>query len=93
MTFSMSVFDRDLQNSPVQQMNQLSVALSAVEQEIQMLQDRLEALERERQRQDILIALQDQYIEVLEKGLALETPMYRTEDSYRESRSATQVVQ
>ncbi|KAK1471257.1 hypothetical protein CABS01_16410 [Colletotrichum abscissum] len=88
----MSVSDRDLPNSPAQQMNQLSVALSAVEQEIKMLQDRLEALERERQRRDILIALQDQYIEVLEKGLALETPMYRTEDSYRESHSATQIV-
>ncbi|KAI3527494.1 hypothetical protein CABS02_15357 [Colletotrichum abscissum] len=85
----MSVFDHDLPDSPVQQMNQLYVSLSAIEQEIKTLQDKLETLERERQRQDILIALQDQYIEVLEKGLALETPIYRTEDSYRESRSTT----
>ncbi|KAI3534427.1 hypothetical protein CABS02_13258 [Colletotrichum abscissum] len=92
MAFSTAVFACDLLHSPSQQMNQLSVALSAVEQEIKMLQDRLEALERERQRKDILIALQDQYIEVLERGLALETPIYLAEDSYRESRSTTLVV-
>ncbi|KAI3527750.1 hypothetical protein CABS02_15293 [Colletotrichum abscissum] len=92
MAFSTAVFECDLLHSPAQQMNRLRVILSIVEQEIKMLQDRIEALERERQQQDILIALQNQYIEVLEKSRASTTPINPTEDSYRESRSTTQVV-